>query len=264
MTILQQNKQYITENIAKSRDDGRKHDQTREISIETGILGKAEGSARVQIGKTEVIVGVKVDIGTPFPDTPKSGVLMVNSEFSALASPEFENGPPREDSIELSRVVDRGIRESNTIAVEDLCIEPGEKVWMVFVDINITNHDGNLIDAAGMAAIAALMSAKVPKINEDGTVNRDGEYKGSLPVKDIPVPVSVGIINSTMIVDATKLEEQCIDSRITITTTKAGNYCAMQQAGSHETTEEQILKIGEIAQKNGKERRLIIEKSVKK
>ena len=263
MSMLYQNRQYLREKIATSREDKRSHTEYRPTTIETGLLDKAEGSARVKIGETDVIVGVKMDIGTPFPDSPAEGVLMVNSEFSAIASPEFENGPPREDSIELSRVVDRGIRESKTIDVGKLCIEKGEKVWIVFADINIMNYDGNLIDAAGIATIAALMTTKVPKIEEDGTVNRDGVSEGSLPITEIPVPVSVGSINGTIVMDMTKKEEKCADAVMTITTKKDGNFCAMQKAGPSALTEEQILKIADLSKKEGAKIRSMIEKAVK-
>ena len=129
---------------------------TREIKIEQGVIEKAEGSARVLLGKTEVLVGVKVETGEPFPDTPNDGVMTVNAELVPLASPHFEPGPPDENSIELARVVDRGIRESHAIDTEKLCIEPGKKVFVVFVDVYVLNHDGNLIDAAAIAAMAAF------------------------------------------------------------------------------------------------------------
>ncbi len=263
MSMLHQNKQYLREKIASSREDGRSSTEYRPIAIKTGVLDKAEGSARVTIGKSDVIVGIKMDIGTPFPDSPKEGVLMVNSEFSAIASPEFENGPPRENSIELSRVVDRGIRESHTIDVEKLCIEEGEKVWIVFADISIINHDGNLIDAAGIATIAALMAAKIPTIDKDGKINRDIKSKDSLPITEIPVPVSAGLINGTIIVDMTKNEDMCADAIMTISTKKNGNFCAMQKAGPTALSEEQILKIAEFSEKEGKKIRSMIEKAVK-
>jgi len=109
----------------------------RKIEIESGISPKsADGSARVKIGDTEVVAGVKLEIGEPFPDTPDEGSLMVNVELLPLASPEFESGPPNIDAIELSRVIDRGIRESGSIDVEKLCIEPGKKIWMVFIEVS--------------------------------------------------------------------------------------------------------------------------------
>jgi exosome complex component RRP42 len=138
----------IAQNIdAGKRLDGRGLTDYREFTIEQGLIEKAEGSARVFLGKTQILVGVKVETGEPFPDTPNEGVMTVNAELVPLASPTYETGPPDETSIELARIVDRGIRESKAIDTEKLCIEPGKKVFVVFVDVYVLNYDGNLIDA---------------------------------------------------------------------------------------------------------------------
>ena len=144
------------------RIDGRGFDEYRKIEIETGIITKAEGSARVKIGNTQVMAGVKMDVGEPYSDSPDSGVMTTAAELIPMASPDFESGPPRENAIELARVVDRGIRESGIIEVDKLCIEPGEKVWIVFIDLHILDYDGNLFDAASLAALAALSTAVFP------------------------------------------------------------------------------------------------------
>ena len=95
-----------------------------------------------------------MDLGEPYPDTPESGVMTTAAEMIPMASPDFEAGPPRENAIELSRVVDRGIRESEVIEVEKLCIVPDEKIWMIFIDIHIIDYDGNLFDTASLAALS--------------------------------------------------------------------------------------------------------------
>ena len=143
------------------RLDGRGLTDYREIQVEPGVIERAEGSARIRLGKTEVIVGIKIETGEPFPDIPNEGVLTVNAELVPLASPSFEPGPPGEDAVELARIVDRGIRESKAIEMEKLCVEPNKKVFVVFIDVWVLNHDGNLIDASAMAALAALLNAKM-------------------------------------------------------------------------------------------------------
>ena len=118
------NNQYLLELAKKGlRIDKRKPDHYREIFIEKNPIEKPEGSARVKIGKTDVMVGVKMDVGEPFPDKLDEGILITGAEFSQLASSTFEGGPPREDSIELARVVHRGIRESGAIDTKKLCIK---------------------------------------------------------------------------------------------------------------------------------------------
>ncbi len=64
------------------RLDGRKlTDYRKPIKVEYSITTTAEGSARVKIGETEVIVGVKVEVSEPYPDTPDQGSMMVGAEL---------------------------------------------------------------------------------------------------------------------------------------------------------------------------------------
>jgi len=220
---------------------------TREIKIEQGIIEKAEGSARVLLGKTEVLVGVKVETGEPFPDTPKDGVMTVNAELVPLASPNFEPGPPDENSIELARVVDRGIRESHAVDTEKLCIEEGKQVFVVFVDVYVLNHDGNLIDASAIAAMAALMNTKMPNYEiKDGELKIKQGYT-PLPMKSHPVTVTLGKISNKLIVDPWLEEESVMDSRITFASNEEGNICAIQKGGSGYFTPQQILEASKIA-----------------
>jgi exosome complex component RRP42 len=228
---------------------------TREIKIEQGLIEKAEGSARVLLGKTEVLVGVKVETGEPFTDTPNEGVQTVNAELVPLASPNFEPGPPDENSIELARVVDRGIRESKAIDTEKLCIQPGKQVFVVFIDVYVLNHDGNLIDASAMAALAALMNTKMPNYEiKDGELKIKQGYT-QLPLRSHPITVTVGKINNFLIVDPWLEEEQVMDSRITFAINDAGNICAIQKGGSGYFTPQQILDAMKIAQEKAVELR---------
>jgi len=253
MTITKTTRDYVLNLIEKGkRPDGRAFDQFRDISIEYGVSINAEGSARVRLGNTEVIAGVKMELGEPYPDAPDEGVLKTGAEFLALASPEFEFGPPSAESIELARVVDRGIRHANAIDTKALCITPGEKVWVIYVDIIIINHDGNLMDAAGIAAIAALLDAKLPKLNEDGTI----DYKvhtTPLPVRDIPIPITTRKTpNGAHLLDVTSLEEAAITQWLTTTIKSNGNIVSLQ-LGSGLYTSEEVVKIAEMAQKRASE-----------
>jgi exosome complex component RRP42 len=237
------------------RLDGRALGDYREIKIEQGIIEKAEGSARVLLGKTEVLVGTKVETGTPFPDTPNNGVLTVNAELVPLASPTFEPGPPDENSIELARIVDRGIRESEAIDTEKLCIEPGKKVFVVFVDVYVLNHDGNLIDASALAAVSALMNTKMPNYEvKDGEVIIKQGYT-QLPMKSHPITVTLGKINDKLIVDPWLEEEQVMDSRLTMAFNEEGNICAIQKGGTGYFTQKQILEGMKLAREKAAELR---------
>ncbi|MCK5625168.1 exosome complex protein Rrp42 [Candidatus Pacearchaeota archaeon] len=208
-------REYLQEN---KRFDNRKADEFREIEIELGVSKNAEGSAKVKIGKTEVLVGVKMSVGEPYPDSPDKGNLMVSAELLPLSSPRFESGPPKFPVIELGRVIDRGIRESKFIDFEKLCITKGEKVWTVIVDIYSINDDGNLLDAAGIGAIAALKNAKMPKFDKkEGKILYGEKTNDSIPLaKEIPISITVHKLGESLIVDPTREEEDISETRVTV------------------------------------------------
>ena len=237
------------------RLDGRGLTDYREFAIEEGLIERAEGSARIHLGKTEVLVGVKVETGTPFPDTPNDGVLTVNAELVPLASPAFEPGPPDESSVELARIVDRGIRESKMIDSAKLCIEAGKKVFVVFVDVYVLNHDGNLIDASALAAVSALANTKMPNYEvEDGEVKIKTGYS-PLPLKDHPITVTVAKINDKLVIDPWIEEEQVMEARMSMAVNDDGNICAIQKGCPGFFTPEQIVEAAKLAQEKAAELR---------
>ena len=240
-------KTYLEEG---KRFDGRKTDEFREINIETGVSKNAEGSARVKIGKTDVIVGIKMDVGTPYPDAQDKGNLMVTAELLPLSSPRFESGPPKFPAIELGRVIDRGIRESKFIDLKKLCIKKGEKVWTVFVDIYSINDDGNLLDAAGLGAILALKDAKIPKYDEKNELVLYGELTDkNLPLsKDIPLSLTIHKIGNSLIVDPTREEEDISETRVTIGSSN-GIISSMQKGDKTSLSVEEFSKILDLSEK---------------
>ncbi len=253
-------KKYLTELLSKDkREDGRTLDSYRDIKIEVNPIIRANGSAKVTIGKTEVLVGVKLDVGEPFPDTPNQGVLISNAELLPLASPKFESGPPRPPAIELARVVDRGIRESKMIDLEKLCIKEKEKVWMVFIDIYPLNDDGNLFDASALGALIALKNAKMPKYDEkEEKVIYEELTKEYLPLTEEPVLCTFYKIGSSIFLDANKKEENEIDCRISIAVTKKNTIAAMQKGEFGTFTEKEINSLIEKAIQKSKELRKFI------
>ncbi len=243
------------------RFDNRTPEQYREVKIETNALPLAEGSCRVTIGDTEVIAGVKTGVGTPFGDTPDEGVLMVNAELLPLASSKFEPGPPREEAIELARVVDRAIRESKAIDFGKLCITPKEKVWMVNVDIDVINDDGNLIDACGLAAIAAIRTARLAKLDGEGNVVFGEKTEEKLPVSGIPISTTFVKIGDKILADPDSFEWTAMEARLTVgTVDKDGSVmlASMQKGGTSGLTLEEIDTIVGMALEKGEQLRNLV------
>ncbi|MBD3249738.1 exosome complex protein Rrp42 [Candidatus Woesearchaeota archaeon] len=252
-------RKHIIELLDKGiRLDGRKPDQYREVSVEFDVTRSAEGSARVKIGDTEMITGVKMELFEPYPDTPDQGSLMVGAEFSPMASPEFESGPPGIESIELSRVIDRGIRESQAIDLKKLCLKKGELCWMVVIDMAPINAAGNLFDAGALSAIAAIKDTKLPGIKDD-QVDYDNKTEDPLPVKKVALSVTVCKIGKHLIIDPLPEEEKVIDARLTVATDESGELCALQKGGEEPLSVEEIDKMVELGIEKGKELRAKLE-----
>jgi exosome complex component RRP42 len=239
----------------QTRLDGRKPTEYRgPISVETGVIKTAEGSARVKIGETEVLIGVKLEVGKPYPDTPEEGTIIVGAELLPLSNPEYEMGPPGIKAVELARVVDRGIRESKAVDFRKLCITKGEKIWMIVIDICPINDAGNLFDAASLGALAALKNTKFPVFNGEKV-----EYKQKtdkhIELEKAPIGVTVYKIGHTFIVDPDIEEERVIDARLTVSSMENGELCALQKGGNSPLSMEDIDQMLDIGIEKAKELR---------
>lgn len=230
------------------RVDGRSLDEQRPLIIETGVIPKANGSARVKLGNTEVITGVKIQPDKPFPDLGDKGILICTAEILPLADPHVEPGPPNEEVIELARVVDRGIRETEMIDLHQLVLIENKSVIGLFIDSSVIDADGNLFDACSYASVAGILSCTVPKyeIKDEAPVLVEG-VTSKPPIKTIPVSVTMARIGDYIVVDPTKEEEACMDARITITTNSDGNICALQKGGNDGFTADQLLQCSQTA-----------------
>ncbi|QQG49597.1 MAG: exosome complex protein Rrp42 [archaeon] len=250
-------KNYVVETIKRAqmaeliaqgkRMGDRGLEEHRPIKIETGVIPKANGSAKVSLGHSEVLAGVKIATGTPFPDTPDKGLLVVNTEILPMSSPFAEPGPPSEEAIELARVVDRGIRESEMVDLTKLCLIPGKTVVTVFVDVNIMNVDGNLFDAVSYAVVSALRTAKMKKYNVEADKVVATEEWIPVPVEKTPVSVTIARMGNALVVDPTSEEEGLMDMRITITTDDDGNVCASQKGEASTITPGEVLRAADIS-----------------
>jgi exosome complex component RRP42 len=258
MMIDQEAKRHLRESLSKGvRYDGRKKDEFRDIEIKTGFIATAEGSAQVRCGDTEVLAGVKMSIEKPFGDTPNEGILMVGAELLPLSNPKYEAGPPDAIAIEVARVIDRGIRESKSLDNQRLCIKAGEKVWTINVDICPLNDDGNLIDIGSMAAVAAILNARFPVVEND-KANYKKKSDERVPINKVPIAITILKIGNAFVVDPTELEEQAADSRLTVTTIDDDNLCSIQKGGVGTLSIEDIDKMVELAIQKGREIRKLI------
>jgi len=244
------------------RIDDRALDEPRPLVIDTGVIPHANGSARVRLGDTEIVSGIKVQPDRPFPDMGDKGIFMCTAEILPLAHPSAETGPPQPDVIELARVVDRGIRESGMIDLSQFVLEKDKSVIGLFADSVVTDHDGNLFDACSYASVAAIITSKIPKweMKDDIPVLIENQ-ESDAPITTIPISVTMGRIGEFIIVDPNIDEWGCLDARITITTNSDGNMVALQKGGADGFSFEQLVKCSELSITCGKKIREIIKQA---
>ncbi|MEM1627911.1 MAG: exosome complex protein Rrp42 [Desulfurococcaceae archaeon] len=236
------------------RLDGRGLLDYRTITVVLNPIEKSEGSALVRLGNTQVIAGIKLELSKPFEDRPGEGILQVHAEFVPLASPSFEPGPPDENAIEVARVIDRSLRESKAIKLDELAIEPGKTVWAIYDDIYLIDHHGNIIDAGMLASMLALQITRMPQL-----IQTNEGYKIDKSVKERPIPLStlvttvtLGIFKDIIIVDPTLEEEVLADSLVTIAVDEHERICGIQKRGHAGLSREILERSIEIAIDKGK------------
>ncbi|XP_078441506.1 exosome complex component RRP45A-like [Wolffia australiana] len=235
------------------RIDGRGPFEYRRLTIK---FGKEDGQSEVQLGQTHVMAYVTSQLVQPYKDRPNEGTLSIFTEFSPMADPSFEVGRPGELAIELGRVVDRGLRETRAVDMESLCVVAGRFVWAVRVDLHIIDNGGNLVDAANVAALAALLTFRRPECTVGGD---DGQEVTIHPpevreplgliIHHLPVAVTFGIFSEekSLIVDPTYHEEAVLAGRMTTTVNSNGDVCAIQKAGGEGMEPREIMRCLRIA-----------------
>ncbi|CAK6969820.1 exosome complex component RRP45 [Scomber scombrus] len=234
----------------KKRLDGRQTYDYRKIKI---TFGTDYGCCFVDLGKTRVMAQVSCEIVTPKENRPNEGIMFFNIELSPMASPAFEQGRQSELSVNLNRQLERCLRNSKCIDTESLCVVSGEKVWQIRVDIHMLNHDGNLMDAASIAAITALYHFKRPDVGiqgEEVTVYPP-EERDPIPLSIYHMPISVSFSffqqGTYLLVDPCEREERVMDGLLMIAMNKHREICSIQSSGGIMLLKEQVMRCSKIA-----------------
>lgn len=230
-------KRFILEGLKQGiREDNRQMDELRTPDVKLEDNGYCE----LHWGNTHLVVKVSSEIIKPFEDRPNEGLLMINNELSSMANIGFDND--RNNIMETlnNRIIEKSIRKSNAIDLESLCIINGKKVWLIRVDVNILNYDGNLVDSSIFGTMITLLNYKLPSyeiINDVEQLqviklyNLSERPPMSLSILHIPVSVTILFFNpldqennlknednyEISIFDATLLEEQIRDSSLMVT-----------------------------------------------
>src|SRR5688572_6102902 len=173
------------------RIDGREPNQLRPLTIQTGYLDFAEGSALISLGKTVVLCAVSVEDRQPgfLRGTTKG---WVTAEYSML--PRATQTRSQRESVqgriggrthEIQRLIGRSLR-----AVVDMS-KLGERTFAI--DCDVIQADGGTRTASITGAYVAIVQAMQKLV-------ASGVYP-SLPVICPVAATSVGVVNGVPMLD---------------------------------------------------------------
>ncbi|KAF4071558.1 hypothetical protein AMELA_G00274720 [Ameiurus melas] len=235
---------------AKKRLDGRQTYDYRNLKI---TFGTDFGCCTVCLGKTRVLAQVSCELVPPKDARPTEGLVFFNLELSPMASPSFQSNRHSELLVTLNRQLERCLRNSRCIDMESLCVISGEKVWQIRVDVHVLNHDGNLMDAASVAAISALSHFKRPEVaiqGRDVTVF-SSEERDPVPLSVYHMPICVSFAffqqGTYLLVDPCEKEELVMDGLLVIAMNKHREICSIQSSGGIMLLKDQVLRCSKIA-----------------
>ncbi|XP_020863934.1 exosome complex component RRP45 isoform X2 [Phascolarctos cinereus] len=234
----------------KKRLDGRQTYDYRNIKIS---FGTDYGCCIVELGKTRVLGQVSCELVSPKLNRATEGILFFNLELSQMAAPGFEPGRQSDLLVKLNRLLERCLRNSKCIDTESLCVVAGEKVWQIRVDLHLLNHDGNIVDAASIAAIVALCHFRRPDVSVQGDeitlYALEERDPVPLSIHHMPICVSFAFFQqgTYLLVDPNEREERVMDGLLVIAMNKHREICTVQSSGGIMLLQDQVLRCSKIA-----------------
>ncbi|EGD76190.1 hypothetical protein PTSG_00897 [Salpingoeca rosetta] len=236
-------RQFIANGIAANiRCDGRDLLDRRPLELETGNITNANGSSRVQLMGTDVLVGVKVEVATPTDDRPDEGMLEFSISSSSanatVAALDARTADKMTRSLEF--LAEQLQKTSHALDLKKLCILPGKAVWCVRVDVLVLQSlGGNVVECVFLAIKAALHDTTIPNctlIKDSNGEAVDFDISSNAydvspieGVAEFPVILCFGIIGARVFADPLFEEEECADAFVLVGVSASGAVCLTQQ-----------------------------------
>jgi ribonuclease PH len=199
------------------RNQGREFEALRSWKITRGVLDHAEGSALIETGRTRVLCAASVEDKVP-PFLRGQGTGWITAEYAMLPrsthtrSSRDRGGKIAGRTMEIQRLIGRSLR-----CVADLTLL-GERT--VTIDCDVIQADGGTRVAAITGAWVALRDA-VAGLMAAAAVCED-------PVKDSVAAVSVGIVESRMLLDLDYTEDSVAEVDMNVVMTGRGELVEVQ------------------------------------
>jgi ribonuclease PH len=190
----------------------------RPVLMEKDVNPYAEGSVIISVGETKVLCTCSVEKKLP-PFRLESGQGWLTAEYSMLPratstrnAREVSRGKPGGRTMEIQRLIGRSLR-----SVLDFSLLPG---YTLTVDCDVLVADGGTRTASITGGFVAVCLA-CRKMVDDGLIE-------AYPVINELAAVSVGVVNSEVLVDLDYEEDSNADADMNIVMTGKGEMVELQ------------------------------------
>ena len=165
------------------RCDGRKVNETRKVTIKTGVLKNADGSAYIEFGGNKILAGVfgPRDVHPKHMSNPDTGILRVRYHMEPFSVDERKKPAPSRREIEISKVIKEALEPAVML----------EQFPRTAVDVFL-----EVLQADGGTRCAALDAASVALVD------------AGIPMRDLVCACASGKAADTLILDVNNEEDQ--------------------------------------------------------
>lgn len=207
------------------RPSGRKLDELRTVSIETGVVKHAEGSCLIKMGDTHVLCTATIEDRAP-SFLKGTGLGWVTAEYGMLPRAthsrtrrEAATGKQQGRTVEIQRLIGRALRAG----IDRSAL--GER--QIVVDCDVIQADGGTRCAAITGGWVALRLA-ANRLLKTRAVTSD-------PIMDHVAAVSCGIYAGQPVLDLDYLEDSAAGTDGNFVLTGAGRMVELQMSAEGST-----------------------------
>ncbi|KAK4523516.1 hypothetical protein GAYE_PCTG69G1412 [Galdieria yellowstonensis] len=251
-------KSYLLEAIALgTRVDGRSLLEYRPISVQVGVLPSASGSSRLRLGETEVLVGVKVEVGDVAEASTENIQIHFTVECSGSANADFLGREAENWSSELQSALESAYQAANVFDEDRLKLVPGKFCWVFNVDILVLDTGGNMLDAISMATRAAFSTTLIPRVyiqENDGVfeleIDDNPNACDRLHIHRAPTFLTFALLGNNFVLDPSLQEETSARGKFSVAVDTNGDISYVYSFGLLDGVE--MSKLLTIVKKTGK------------
>ena len=282
----------LAENGRVLRGDGRGPGEVRKVKLTLGRWNNgAECTVQWGVG-TRVTAVVTGTLLPPSPERPSEGTVSLSVDLSPMASTSFGHAQPvtttpgmasgdlsnitdeaqRLLSNRILRSLERTLLIGGSLDTEALCVQSGSWVWRLSVQVTVLDDAGNLLDAAVLAAVAALRHYRKPQVDlqtqhessatSPTLIHSDVREPTPLPLHHTPLSISFALIHAddaslatsststvAALVDPTDREELVQTGSVSLAMNVHSEVCLLDFGGGCELQPLQLKQCWKLAEK---------------